>query len=56
VGKAKAKAKAMDLILTGRLMDAQDSERAGLVSRIVTSCWTRRLPLPAQSANTRCPR
>ncbi|HWD60211.1 MAG TPA: enoyl-CoA hydratase [Stellaceae bacterium] len=29
------KAKAMDLCLTGRLMDAQEAERAGLVSRIV---------------------
>ena len=29
------KAKAMDLCLTGRLMDAQEAERAGLVARIV---------------------
>ncbi|WP_026379415.1 enoyl-CoA hydratase [Afifella pfennigii] len=29
------KAKAMDLCLTGRLMDAEEAERAGLVSRIV---------------------
>ena len=29
------KAKAMDLCLTGRMMDAQEAERAGLVSRIV---------------------
>jgi enoyl-CoA hydratase len=32
---AVGKAKAMDLILTGRMMDAQEAERAGLVSRIV---------------------
>ncbi len=29
------KSKAMDMCLTGRLMDAQEAERAGLVSRIV---------------------
>jgi len=29
------KAKAMDLILTGRMMDAAEAERAGLVARIV---------------------
>jgi enoyl-CoA hydratase len=29
------KAKAMDMILTGRLMDAHEAERAGLVARVV---------------------
>jgi enoyl-CoA hydratase/carnithine racemase len=29
------KSKAMDMILTGRMMDAAEAERAGLVSRIV---------------------
>ena len=33
--RAIGKAKAMDLILTGRMMDAAEAERAGLVSRIV---------------------
>ena len=33
--RAIGKAKAMDLILTGRTMDAGEAERAGLVSRIV---------------------
>ena len=33
--RAVSKSKAMDLCLTGRLMDAVEAERAGLVSRIV---------------------
>ena len=33
--RAVGKAKAMDLILTGRMMDANEAERAGLVARIV---------------------
>lgn len=33
--KAVGKAKAMDLCLTGRMMDAEEAERAGLVARIV---------------------
>ena len=33
--RAVSKAKAMDLVLTARMMDANEAERAGLVSRIV---------------------
>ena len=33
--RAVGKAKAMDVILTGRMMDAQEAERSGLVARIV---------------------
>jgi enoyl-CoA hydratase len=33
--RAVGKAKAMDLILTGRMMDAQEAERSGVVARIV---------------------
>ena len=35
LARAVGKAKAMDMILTGRLMNAEEAERAGLVSRIV---------------------
>jgi enoyl-CoA hydratase len=35
--RAIGKAKAMDLCLTGRMMDASEAERAGLVARVVPS-------------------
>ena len=34
--RAVSKAKAMDMCLTARMMDAQEAERAGLVSRVVS--------------------
>ena len=33
--RAVSKAKAMDMVLTARMMDAEEAERAGLVSRVV---------------------
>jgi enoyl-CoA hydratase len=33
--RAVGKSKAMDMILTGRMMDAAEAERAGLVTRVV---------------------
>jgi enoyl-CoA hydratase len=33
--RAVGKAKAMDMVLTGRMMDATEAERSGLVSRVV---------------------
>ena len=35
--RAIGKAKAMDLILTGRMIDAAEAERSGLVSRVVSA-------------------
>jgi enoyl-CoA hydratase len=35
--RAVGKAKAMDLVLTGRMMDAAEAERAGLVSRVIAA-------------------
>jgi len=35
--RAVGKAKAMDMVLTGRMMDAEEAERAGLVSRVVSA-------------------
>ena len=33
--RAVGKAKAMDMVLTGRMMSAQEAERSGLVARVI---------------------
>ena len=43
--RAVGKAKAMDLCLTGRTMDAEEAERAGLVARIVPAAQLRDVAL-----------
>jgi len=50
--RAISKAKAMDLVLTGRMMDAAEAERAGLVSRVVPLADL--LPTAIAAAETIC--
>jgi enoyl-CoA hydratase len=50
--RAVGKAKAMDLVLTGRMMDAAEAERAGLVSRVVAA--DRLLPEALEAATVIC--
>ena len=50
--RAVGKAKAMDLVLTGRMMDAHEAERAGLVSRVVPAAELMDVALAA--ADTIC--
>jgi enoyl-CoA hydratase len=50
--RAIGKAKAMDMILTGRMMDATEAERSGLVSRVVTLAEL--MPTVLAAAQTIC--
>ena len=50
--RAISKAKAMDLVLTARMMDAAEAERAGLVSRVVPAAELMAVALAA--AQTIC--
>ena len=56
--RAVGKAKAMDLILTGRMMDAQEAERSGLspASCRRRTCSTKRSRSPRPSRRCRCRR
>ena len=48
--RAVSKAKAMDMVLTGRMMDAAEAERAGLVSRVVPAAELQDVVLAAAQA------
>ena len=48
--RAVSKAKAMDMVLTGRMMDAAEAERAGLVSRVVPAAELMDVALAAAQA------
>jgi enoyl-CoA hydratase len=50
--RAVGKAKAMDMVLTGRMMDALEAERAGLVARVVTAAEL--LPTALAAAQAIC--
>jgi enoyl-CoA hydratase len=50
--RAVGKGKAMDLVLTGRMMDAAEAERSGLVSRVVPAAEL--LPTALAAAQTIC--
>ncbi|WP_044531150.1 enoyl-CoA hydratase [Herbaspirillum sp. B65] len=54
--RAVSKAKAMDLALTARMMDAQEAERAGLVSRVVPADKLMEEALAAAVTITEMPR
>ncbi len=54
--RAVSKAKAMDMALTARMMDAQEAERAGLVSRIVPADKLMEEAMVAAVAITQMPR
>jgi enoyl-CoA hydratase len=54
--RAVGKAKAMDVILTGRTLDAYEAERAGLVARVVArEMWLREAQAAAHAIAARAP-
>jgi enoyl-CoA hydratase len=52
--RAVGKSKAMDLCLTGRMMDAAEAERSGLVSRVVPADKLMEEALAAAEKSPRC--
>ncbi|MDB5592052.1 enoyl-CoA hydratase [Enterovirga sp.] len=56
LARAVGKAKAMDLCLTGRMMDAVEAERAGLVARVVPAAELLTEALAAATAIASMPR
>ena len=53
--RAVGKAKAMDMCLTGRIMDAAEAERAGLVARVVPAAALLEEALRAPRRSPACP-
>jgi enoyl-CoA hydratase len=54
--RAVGKAKAMDVILSGRFLDAREAERAGLVARVVArEAWLEEAKAVARAIATRGP-
>ncbi|HEX2505697.1 MAG TPA: enoyl-CoA hydratase-related protein, partial [Gaiellaceae bacterium] len=54
--RAVGKAKAMDVILTGRFLDAREAERAGLVARVVArEAWLEEAKAVARSIAAKAP-
>ena len=54
--RAVGKAKAMDVILSGRFLDAWEAERAGLVARVVTKeAWLEEAKRVAHTIATKAP-
>ena len=54
--RAVGKAKAMDMVLTARMVDAAEAERAGLVSRVVAADQLMAETLAAAATSTPVPR
>ena len=54
--RAIGKAKAMEMCLTGRMMDADEAERSGLVAKVVPGRRAGRRGAQDRRGSPRCPR